>query len=110
VLTETRGCVFFFCRKITLTQDVTIIGGVIRADIVPEKSDFRSGYLRWSVTPTETNGSHIEFDAIVEPDSFLPPLIGKFFIFKNLRQQILLTAENLEKEAARQQQTITHID
>ena len=49
VRTETRGCVFFFCKEIKLTQDVTVVADVILADIVPADSDFRSGYLRWTI-------------------------------------------------------------
>ena len=43
----------------------------------------------------------------MEPDAFIPPLIGKFFVMKNLRKQVLATAENLEKEALRESVSVT---
>jgi len=102
VRTEFRSCVFFFCKDVVLTQDVTVVAGTIQAVIVPDESNFRSGYLRWSVSGSDNGDSHIGFEAIMEPDFFVPPLIGGFFVRKRLRQEILTTAENLETEAARE--------
>lgn len=102
VRTEIRACVFLFCKDIALTQDVTVIAGTIQADIVPGESDFQTGYLRWSVSSSDTGGARISFMAIMEPDFFIPPVIGGFFARRKLRQKILATAENLEAEAARE--------
>ncbi len=102
VRTEIRACAFFFCKDIVLTQDVTVVADTIQADIVPDESDFRSGYFRWSVSSSDNGGSHIGFEAVMEPDFFIPPLIGGFFVRKMLRQKILATVVNLESEAARE--------
>jgi len=102
VRTEFRSCVFLFCKDIVLTQDVTVVAGTIQAIIVPDESNFRSGYLRWSVSSSDNGGSHIGFEAVMEPDFFIPPLIGGFFVRKRLRQKLLATVENLESEAARE--------
>ena len=102
VRTEIRSCVFFFCRDVALTQDVTVVADTVQADIVPDESDFRSGYFRWLVSRSDNGGSHIAFEAVIEPDFFIPPLIGGFFVRKRLRQEILATAKNLETEATRE--------
>ncbi len=102
VRTEIRSCVFFFCKDVALTQDVTVVANTIQADIVPDESDFRSGYFRWSVSSSDNGGAHIGFEAVIEPDFFIPPLIGGFFVRKRLRQEILATAKNLETEATRE--------
>ena len=102
VRTEFRSCVFFFCKDVVLTQDVTVVAGTIQAVIVPDESNFRSGYLRWSVSGSDNGSSHIGFEAVMESDFFVPPLVGGFFVRKRLRQEILATAENLETEAARE--------
>lgn len=99
VRTEIQSCVFVFCKDVALIQDITIIANTIQADIVPDKSDFRSGTLRWSVTSGDDGGSQIAFDANMEPDFFIPPLIGGYFVRKRLRQEILATAQRLEIEA-----------
>ncbi len=101
VRTEIHSCVVLFCKHLTLTQDVTVLAGTIQADIVPEESDFRPGYVHWLVTSNTSGGSHIQYESVIEPDFFIPPLVGRYFIRKRLRQQIFATAENLEREAAR---------
>jgi hypothetical protein len=83
-----------------LTQDVTVAAGAIQADIVPEESDFLSGYVRWLVTSSASGGSRIQYESVIEPDFFIPPVIGQFFVRKRLQQQIFATAENLAREAA----------
>ena len=108
VRTEFNSCVFVFCKDVVLTQDVTVVAGTIEANIVPDESDFRSGYLRWLVSSSDNGGSHIDFEAVMEPDFFIPPLIGGFFVRKRLREEILATAENLETEAAREPAPVTN--
>ncbi len=108
VRTEIRSCVFFFCKDLVLTQDVTVVADTIQANIVPDESDFRSGYLRWLVSSSDNGGSHIGFELVMEPGFFIPPLIGGFIIRKRLRQEILATVDNLETEAAREPAPITN--
>jgi hypothetical protein len=100
VLTEIRSCIFFFCKDISMIQDVVVVANTIRADIDPGESDFRSGYFHWTVSSSHSGGSHIEFEAVMEPDFFIPPLIGGYFVRKRLRREILKTAIKLETEAA----------
>ena len=108
VRTEFNSCVFVFCKDVVLTQDVTVVAGTIEANIVPDESDFRSGYLRWLVSSSDNGSSHIGFEAVMEPDFFIPPLVGGFFVRKRLRREILATAENLETEAAREPTPVTN--
>ncbi len=110
VRTEIHSCVVFFCKDLTLTQDVRIVGGAIKADIVPEESDFRSGYLLWSVTGSDSGGSKIQYESVIEPDFFIPPLVGGIFMRKRFQQQIFATAQNLEREAALEPTTLANRD
>ena len=106
VRTQIHSCVVFFCKDLTLTQDVTVVAGAIKADIVPEESDFLSGYLLWSITSDGRGGSYIQYESVIEPDFFIPPLIGGYFMRKRFQQQIFAAAENLEREAARELHSI----
>jgi len=110
VRTEIHSCALFFCKNLTLTQDITVIAGAVQADIVPDESDFRSGYILWLVTNNDTGGSHIRYESVIEPDFPIPPLIGRFFFRKRLQQQIFATAENLEREAAREPAPVANQD
>jgi hypothetical protein len=102
VRTEVRGCVLFFCKDLTLTQDVSVVGGTIQADTVPEESDFRAGYVSWVVTSNDNGGSHVRYQSVMEPDFPVPYVIGRLFVRNRLRQQVLATVENLEREAAQE--------
>jgi len=100
VRTQVHACVLFFCKDLTLTQDVTLSADAIVADTVPEHSDFRSGYVSWVVTSNKSGGAHIRYESVMEPNFSVPPVIGRFFVRNRLRQQVLATARNLERESA----------
>lgn len=105
VRTEFRDCVLFFCKKMILIHDVTVSANEVRADVVPEGSDFRHGFLRWSIHVIDSETSHVDFEAVMEPDFFVPPLIGGFLVRNALAKQVLATAENLVREAPRESPT-----
>jgi hypothetical protein len=98
--TELRGCVVFFCRTITLVQDVTESDDSVRADVVPDGGDFRSGYLLWSIVGAEGGRSHVVFEAVMEPGFFVPPIIGGFLVRSALEKHVTEIARNLASEAA----------
>lgn len=102
VRTEFRDCVVFFCKTMMLVHDVSVSAIEVRADVVAEGSDFRNGFLRWSINGLGDGSSRVVFNAVMEPDFFVPPLIGSFLVGKALRKQALATAQNLVREAPRE--------
>ena len=79
-------------------QDVTSDTGRVRAVIVPDQSDFRSGVWLWTVTRVDDEFSHVAFEARMEPDVFVPPLFGKSLFRKMLEREVRAIATNLEAE------------
>ena len=102
VRTEFRDCVVLFCKTMVLLQDVTVSADEVRADVVPDGGDFRHGFLRWSIDDAGEGGSRVDFEALMEPDFFVPPIIGGFLVRSALRKQVLTTAETLVTEAPRE--------
>jgi hypothetical protein len=102
VRTEFRDCVVLFCRTMVLLQDVTVSANEVRAEVVPDASDFRHGFLRWSIDKAGEGASRVDFEAVMEPDFFVPPIIGGFLLRGALRKQVLTTAETLINEAPRE--------
>ncbi len=100
VRTVTRACVWFFCKSIHQVQDV-IEGadGSITAIVVPEQSDLRHGYARVDLWE-EAEGTRILIRSEVEPDFWIPPLIGPWVIKRKLRSEALDTVANLERLAS----------
>jgi len=84
----TRVCVLFYCRDITQIQDMVQSPGYrIEATILPEYSDFRRGRAQWRLTP-EGDATVMHFRAELEPDFFMPPLIGPWLIRRQMASQI----------------------
>lgn len=101
VRTEFRACALVFCKDLQMLQDVSLSDGRIIADIVPTAGQFSSGRYDWTITETAEEGSLVTFRATVKYEFFVMPVVGKLILGRRLRSQLLVTAENLEIEAAR---------
>ena len=69
----------------------------IDARTIPDQSDFRQGIVEWRIEPTDQEHSHISVYARLEPDFWIPPLIGPWIVKYVLRREALETIESLEK-------------
>ena len=96
VRTVMRGCVLFFCKSVGRVEDVReLASGDLHAEIVPELSNLKSGTAEWNIQPM---GEHtqVTFRAHMEPDFFIPPLIGSYFVRRNIRKEIMTSFTRLE--------------
>ena len=99
VRTLTVACVWIYCKSINQVQDVIESqDGSITAVVVPKLSDFRHGFARVNLWQ-EPNGTRILIRSEVEPDFWIPPLIGPWLIKRKLLSEALETADNLERVA-----------
>ncbi|MFQ5643922.1 MAG: hypothetical protein ACE5FQ_09500 [Thiogranum sp.] len=99
VRTVTHACVWFYCRRLRQVQDVIESqDGTVTAVVVPELSDFRYGYARLNLWQ-EDEGTRVLIRAEVEPDFWIPPLIGPWLIKRKLLSETLETVDNLEQLA-----------
>ncbi len=97
VRTTLKSCVWFFCKEIDLVEDLeTSPEGDIRAQIVTELSDLKAGQTHWQIRP-DGAATRLTYTSTIEPGFWVPPLIGPRAIVKNLRRNLALTAENLER-------------
>lgn len=84
VYTRMRGCVLFFCKSITRVERLeTREPGFIHTVTLPEQSDFRYSVSEWILEP-EGNGTNLIYRAVLEPDFWLPPIIGPWALKKRL--------------------------
>lgn len=97
-----KGCVLFFCFDATMVEDVEEIGGnIILTTVIPEQSDFKYGESRWEVTAVDGDHSRIRFSYKVQPDFWVPPVIGPYFIKRKLlaeAKQTIIRIETLAKD------------
>ena len=94
-----EGCALGFCKTFTQVQWMRASDGRrIDAEIVPERSDMRSG---WAKTELSDAGGRTRFryEMSLEPDFWVPPLIGPWIIQRKLRAESIQTAAAVEVAA-----------
>lgn len=92
-----RACIFIFCKTARYVMDFDFgrDGTAIDADLVPEKSDFSHGRVRWRLAPSET-GTTVTMFSEFTPRFWIPPLIGPYLIGRKLRAETIETVETME--------------
>jgi hypothetical protein len=92
-----RLCLLFFCFSSTMVEDVEEIGAdTVLTRLVPELSDFRSGHSRWQTVPLDGGRCLLRFQYVMEPDFWIPPLIGPLLIKRSLVREAEYTIEKIE--------------
>lgn len=99
VRTVAEGCVLGFCKRFEQVQWMRASEDRrIRADVVPHMSDLRSGWADTKLTASG-NSTLFQYEMMLEPDFWIPPLIGPMMIKRKLRKQAIETAEAVEVAA-----------
>ncbi|MEL7022342.1 MAG: SRPBCC family protein [Pseudomonadota bacterium] len=85
VYTRVEGCVWFYCQTMERTEVLTNLGvHCIRAVADPDESDFHSSDATWQLHEVD-GGTEVHYAIVMEPDFFIPPLIGPYVLKKRLR-------------------------
>ncbi|MFQ5757516.1 MAG: SRPBCC family protein [Acidiferrobacterales bacterium] len=96
VILDLRSCVLVFCKTIRQIKDLTERpNGDLFAVMVPEHSDFTSGWERWRIV-AEGNETRVQYSALLVPRSRVPPLLGRWVVASNLRRTLTEAANKLE--------------
>ena len=96
VKTRIHDCIAFFCMKIDRVEDVRESNhGGLQVTTVPALSSFKSGYAEWKILRMEER-TQVTYQAQMEPDFFIPPLIGSFFVKRKLRKSMLASLARIE--------------
>ena len=99
VRTRLLLCTSVFCTEAERVDIVRMLAsGDLEAEIVPDLSEFKSGKARWQITPLDDH-SFLVYEAVLEPDFFIPPLVGTRLVIENLRKEFTKTFKIIEKIA-----------
>lgn len=91
-----EACVWFFCRNFTQVQDMRWLSAQqLESNMVPQLSDFKYGRANWQLV-AENQGSALQFSATLEPDFWVPPLIGPAIIKRKMQKEAVETIQGLE--------------
>ncbi len=91
VFTRMEGCLLFFCvsmkrvERLEAERPAITQPGVIRTIALPEQSDFRYSASEWTLAP-EGDGTMMTYSLIMEPDFWVPPVIGPWYLKRTLQR------------------------
>lgn len=99
VQTRIELCVLWFCSEFHQVQDMQLQPpDRLAARVLPQYSDFRSGWAQWRFIGAE-QGTRLYFESELEPDFYIPPLIGPAIVRHMMRREALATIAGLERLA-----------
>lgn len=95
-----KTCIVFFCFKVVMVEDVEQFPeGRLVAVMVPEGSDFISGRAEWHVKPLGPDRSEIVYGFNLQPDFWVPPAIGPFFLKRKMIKEAKTSILRMESLA-----------
>ena len=105
VYTRVEGCLIGFCRSMSRVERLEVVTPqFIRSRVVPERSDFKYSLAEWTFEP-EDGGTRLTYRMEMEPDFWLPPFVGPWFLKRTLLKGAPAAIEQIESLAIEQQST-----
>lgn len=99
VYVESRACVLFFCHTIKETQRVTESPPAdLSAAVIPAQSNVKLAESTWHLQ-AEGQGTRMQWNLTIEPEFWVPPLIGPALVEGELRTEGEYSARGIEKLA-----------
>ena len=96
-----RLCVALFCKRIEQVMHYQQTPpDSIAMQVVPGAGDIKAGFADWTFSAEDANTTRMVFAAEIQPDFWVPPLIGPYLIARELRRQARVTAESIERLAS----------
>jgi hypothetical protein len=103
VFTLMEGCVLFYCKSMRRVERLeTRRPGFIRTETLPEQSDFKYGISEWTLE-SEASGTRMTYRLVMEPDFWVPPIIGAWYLKRTLEsdgRRVINRIERLARSAA----------
>ena len=103
IYTTMEGCVLFFCVTMRRVERMEVEApNSIRTDTLPGQSDFKLSISEWTLEP-EAGGTAMTYRLTIEPDFWIPPLIGPWVLKQRLERGgagAVNRIERLAREAA----------
>jgi len=85
VYTRVEGCVWFFCKTMERVERLEFESpDFISTTAIPERSDFRYSRSEWQLSPEGDTGTRVMYRLEMEPDFWVPPLLGPLIIKRKL--------------------------
>ncbi len=103
VYTRVEGCLLGFCRSMRRVERLEVVTPeFIRSRAVPERSDFRYSMAEWTFA-AEGNGTRVTYEMEMEPNFWLPPFVGPWFLKRTLLRGAPAAIEQIEELAQQEE-------
>ena len=94
--TRIDSCLLFFCKSVEKVETIHATEfREIATEAIPEQSDFIFNRSRW-LLESRDEGTLVTYEAEMEPDFWMPPLITKWAIRHKLRKSAELIGMRIE--------------
>jgi hypothetical protein len=99
VYTRMEGCMLWHCMTIERTERLeTDAPNWIKSTALPEQSNFKHSTSEWMLEP-DGEGTLMTYKLEMEPDFFVPPIIGPWYLKRTLSQGGLRAVTRIERLA-----------
>lgn len=99
VYTRMAGCMLFYCMNMRRVERLEAEAPrYIRTETLPEESDFKFARSEWTLEPDGT-GTTVTYTLEMEPDFWVPPLIGPWVVKRTLMRGGYYVINRIERLA-----------
>lgn len=99
VYTRMEGCMLWHCMTLERTERLeTDAPRWIKSTALPEASNFKHATSEWMLEP-DGDGTIMTYKIELEPDFFVPPVIGPWYLKRTLSQGGLRAVTRIERLA-----------
>lgn len=102
VFTRMEGCVLWHCMTFDRAERLeTREPNWIKTSVLPERSNFKYSTSEWTLEPDGGGGTNLTYALEMEPDFWVPPLIGPWRLKRALAEgapRAVRRIENLARE------------
>ena len=107
VYTRVEGCLLRFCRSMRRVERLEVVTPqFIRSRTVPERSDFKYSLSEWGFI-AEGTGTRVTYRMEMEPNFWLPPFVGPWFLKRTLLRGAPEAIDQIEALAQQEQRAAT---
>lgn len=101
VYTRMEGCLLrFICVSLCRTERLeSIEPRWIKSYALPERSNFKHSTSEWVLEPDGNGGTNMQFSLEMEPDFWVPPIIGPRFLERTLERGGVNAVRRIERLA-----------
>ncbi len=84
IYTRMEGCLLWYCMNLERTERlVTERPYYIKSEVIPEESNFKFATTEFELEP-EGHGTRMTYKLELEPDFWVPPLVGPWYLKRTL--------------------------